>query len=405
MSKVRHIGVFGRRNTGKSSLINILVGQDVAIVSNVPGTTTDPVRKRMEINGLGPVVFIDTAGIDDSGVLGEQRVEKTKSVIKIIDLAILIFTNNQIEKYELDLISSFREEGIPFIMLHNQSDIVSLDPELALDLSEKENIDVLEFSCSLLDEEDQKKAVDTLISMIVFELQKSEAVSKTILEGLAEKGDHIVLVCPIDSEAPEGRLILPQVNAIRDALDRKAVAIVIQPEQLGDYLKYLSVKPKLVVTDSQVFEMVSKIVPEDIPLTGFSLLLARVKGAFQYYLNGIYSIDNLKDGDKILILESCTHHATCDDIGRVKIPNLLKKKSGKQLTFDIVGGLDTLPEDICNYSMVIQCGGCMITDRQLQSRLRPAIKAGIPVANYGMVIAYCTGIYDRAIEPLKQKDQ
>ncbi|HRT33927.1 MAG TPA: [FeFe] hydrogenase H-cluster maturation GTPase HydF, partial [Bacteroidales bacterium] len=364
MSKVRHIGVFGRRNTGKSSLINILVGQDVAIVSNVPGTTTDPVRKRMEINVLGPVVFIDTAGIDDSGVLGEQRVEKTKSVIKIIDLAILIFTNNQIEKYELDLISSFREEGIPFIMLHNQSDIVSLDPELALDLSEKENIDVLEFSCSLLDEDDQNKAVDTLISMIVFELQKSEAVSKTILEGLVEKGDHIVLVCPIDSEAPEGRLILPQVNAIRDALDRKAVAIVIQPEQLGDYLKYLSVKPKLVVTDSQVFEMVSKIVPEDIPLTGFSLLLARVKGAFQYYLDGIYNIDNLKDGDKILILESCTHHATCDDIGRVKIPNLLKKKSGKQLTFDIVGGLDTLPEDICNYSMVIQCGGCMITDRQ-----------------------------------------
>ncbi|HON55074.1 MAG TPA: [FeFe] hydrogenase H-cluster maturation GTPase HydF [Bacteroidales bacterium] len=401
MSKVRHIGVFGRRNTGKSSLINILVGQDVAIVSNVPGTTTDPVRKRMEINGIGPVVFIDTAGIDDSGVLGEQRVEKTKSVIKIIDLAILIFTNNQIEKYELDLISSFREEGIPFIMLHNQSDIVPLDPELALDLSEKENIDVLEFSCSLLDEDDQNKAIDTLISMIVFELQKSEAVSKTILEGLVEKGDHIVLVCPIDSEAPEGRLILPQVNAIRDALDRKAVAIVIQPEQLGDYLKYLSVKPKLVVTDSQVFEMVSKIVPEDIPLTGFSLLLARVKGAFQYYLDGIYNIDNLKDGDKILILESCTHHATCDDIGRVKIPNLLKKKSGKQLTFDIVGGLDTLPEDICSYSMVIQCGGCMITDRQLQSRLRPAIKAGIPVANYGMVIAYCTGIYNRAIEPLK----
>ena len=401
MSKVRHIGVFGRRNTGKSSLINILVGQDVAIVSNVPGTTTDPVRKRMEINGIGPVVFIDTAGIDDSGVLGEQRVEKTKSVIKIIDLAILIFTNNQIEKYELDLISSFREEGIPFIMLHNQSDIVPLDPELALDLSEKENIDVLEFSCSLLDEDDQNKAIDTLISMIVFELQKSEAVSKTILEGLVEKGDHIVLVCPIDSEAPEGRLILPQVNAIRDALDRKAVAIVIQPEQLGDYLKYLSVKPKLVVTDSQVFEMVSKIVPEDIPLTGFSLLLARVKGAFQYYLDGIYNIDNLKDGDKILILESCTHHATCDDIGRVKIPNLLKKKSGKQLTFDIVVGLDTLPEDICSYSMVIQCGGCMITDRQLQSRLRPAIKAGIPVANYGMVIAYCTGIYNRAIEPLK----
>jgi len=401
MSKVRHIGVFGRRNTGKSSLINILVGQDVAIVSNVPGTTTDPVRKRMEINGIGPVVFIDTAGIDDSGVLGEQRVEKTKSVIKIIDLAILIFTNNQIEKYELDLISSFREEGIPFIMLHNQSDIVPLDPELALDLSEKENIDVLEFSCSLLDEDDQNKAIDTLISMIVFELQKSEAVSKTILEGLVEKGDHIVLVCPIDSEAPEGRLILPQVNAIRDALDRKAVAIVIQPEQLGDYLKYLSVKPKLVVTDSQVFEMVSKIVPEDIPLTGFSLLLARVKGAFQYYLDGIYNIDNLKDGDKILILESFTHHATCDDIGRVKIPNLLKKKSGKQLTFDIVVGLDTLPEDICSYSMVIQCGGCMITDRQLQSRLRPAIKAGIPVANYGMVIAYCTGIYNRAIEPLK----
>ncbi|MEA5006190.1 MAG: [FeFe] hydrogenase H-cluster maturation GTPase HydF [Rikenellaceae bacterium] len=399
MSKVRHIGVFGKRNTGKSSIINTITGQDVAIVSDIPGTTTDPVRKRMEIFGLGPVVFIDTAGIDDDGRLGEKRVEKSKAVVKTVDLAILIFTNNQVDKYERDLIRSFREENLPFILVHNQSDIVALDPELALDLTEKEGISVLEFSCSLLNEQEQKEAVETLTALIIAGLQES-VPSRTILEGLVGKDDKIVMVCPVDSEAPEGRLILPQVNAIRDALDREAVAVVLQPEALEKYIKAEMVKPKLVVTDSQAFESVSKIVPDDIPLTGFSLLLARSKGLFPHYVKGIDAIKNLRNGDRILILESCTHHSSCDDIGRVKIPRLLQKKCRMELYFDVVGGLDSLPDNILKYSMVIQCGGCMITDRQLQSRLKPAINAGIPVANYGMVIAYCTGIYQRAINPL-----
>lgn len=399
MSKVRHIGVFGKRNTGKSSLINTITGQNVAIVSDIPGTTTDPVRKRMEIFGLGPVVFIDTAGIDDDGKLGEKRVEKSWSVIKTIDLAILIFTNNQVDKYERGLIKSFIDEELPFIMVHNQSDIVALDPELALDLSEKEGISVLEFSCSLLDEQEQKEAVETLTNLIIAGLQDSSP-GRTILEGLAAKGDKIVMVCPVDSEAPEGRLILPQVNAIRDALDRDAVAVVLQPEALEKYIKEEIVRPKLVVTDSQAFEYVSKVVPEDIPLTGFSLLLARSKGLFPHYVKGIDAIKNLQNGDRILILESCTHHSSCEDIGRVKIPRFLQKKCGMEFSFDVVGGLDSLPDNISNFAMVIQCGGCMITDRQLQARLRPAIKAGIPVANYGMVIAYCTGIYQRAINPL-----
>ncbi len=399
MSKVRHIGVFGKRNTGKSSLINTITGQNVAIVSDIPGTTTDPVRKRMEIFGLGPVVFIDTAGIDDDGKLGEKRVEKSKAVIKTIDLAILIFTNNQVDKYERGLIQSFKDEELPFIMVHNQSDIVAMDPEVALDLAEKEGISVLEFSCSLLDEEEQKSVVETLTSLIIARLQEC-APAKTILEGLVEKDDKIVMVCPVDSEAPEGRLILPQVNAIRDALDREAVAVVLQPDALENYIRNETVKPKLVVTDSQAFDFVSKTVPEDIPLTGFSLLLARSKGLFPYYVKGVEAISNLKSGDRILILESCTHHSSCDDIGRVKIPRLLQKKCGAEFSFDVVGGLDSFPDNIMKYSMVIQCGGCMITDRQLQARLKPAIKAGIPIANYGMVIAYCTGIYQRAINPL-----
>jgi len=400
MSKVRHIGVFGKRNTGKSSLINTITGQDVAIVSDVPGTTTDPVRKRMEIFGVGPVVLIDTAGIDDNGKLGTQRVERSKAVIGIIDLAILIFTNNQLDKYERDLIKAFRNEELPFILVHNQSDIVPLDPEVAMDLGEKEGISVVEFSCSLLDEQEQKSAVEMLTSLIVMGLNESGEISRTILEGLVEKDDHVVMVCPVDSEAPEGRLILPQVNAVRDALDRGAVAVVLQPEALDKYLKSIGDKPRLVVTDSQAFDVVSKIVPEDIPLTGFSLLLARSKGLFSHYLNGIGAIERLNDGDRILVLESCTHHSSCDDIGRVKIPRLLQKKCGKRLDFDVVGGLDALPQLLSQYALVIQCGGCMITDRQLQLRLKPAIKAGIPVANYGMVLAYCTGIYQRAITPL-----
>lgn len=401
MSKVKFIGVFGKRNTGKSSLINTISGQDVAIVSETPGTTTDPVRKRMEIFGVGPVVLIDTAGIDDDTELGVQRVEKSMQVINQIDLAILLFTNNQMDKYEKDLLNLFKAEDVPVILLHNQSDIIPLDKQIAAELTEKYCIDVVEFSCSMLDENDQKEAVEMITSFIVKGLQGSANVGITLFEGLMKENDQIVLVCPCDSEAPEGRLILPQVNAIRDILDKGGVAIVLQPDALEGYINSATVKPVLVVTDSQAFEYVSKVVPQDVPLTGFSPLLARSKGFFEYYLKGTPKIDDLKDGDRILILESCSHHSSCDDIGRVKIPKLLQKKTGKKLEWDIIAGLDKIPLNIMDYSMVIQCGGCMITNRQLWARLKPAIKAGLPVSNYGMTLAYCMGIYERSIAPFK----
>jgi len=400
MSKVKFIGVFGKRNTGKSSLINTITGQDVAIVSHTPGTTTDPVRKRMEIFGVGPVVIIDTAGIDDDSELGVLRVEKSKQIINQIDIAILLFTNNQLDNYEKDLIKQFKDEDIPLILVHNQSDIIPLDRKLALEITERYGIDVIEFSCCMLGEDEQREAVEMLTSFIVKELQSSYNVGTALFEGLVEANDLVVLVCPVDSEAPEGRIILPQVNAIRDILDRGGVSVVLQPEALEEYLRRCSTKPKLVVTDSQAFETVSKIVPNEIPLTGFSPLLARSKGFFEHYLNGTPKIDELKDGDRVLILESCSHHSSCDDIGRVKIPRLIQKRTGKKLEWDVVAGLDNIPRDIKDYSIVIQCGGCMITNRQLLSRLKPALKAGVPVTNYGMTLAYCMGIYSRAVAPL-----
>lgn len=398
MSKVKNIGVFGKRNSGKSSLINIISGEDVAIVSQIPGTTTDPVRKRMEVFGIGPVSFIDTAGIDDSGDLGKQRVARTKRVISQIDLALLLFTNNEFDIFETDLIQLFKKENIPFIIIHNQSDIIAMDHALALELTGKYNVDLLEFSCSLIDENEQKDLVETLTALIVKNIHGSALTEIAMFEGLIAKDDHIVLVCPVDSEAPEGRLILPQVNAIRDSLDNDCVAIVLQPHNLEKYLQTCAVKPKIVVTDSQAFESVSKAVPEDIPMTGFSILLARAKGDFESYLKGTPKIDELKENDRVLILESCSHHSTCDDIGRVKLPRLLQKHTGKTLQFDVVAGLDNIDRKITDYALIIQCGACMITHRQLINRLRPAIEAGVPVTNYGMALAWCMGIYKRAIK-------
>ncbi len=398
MSKAKHLGVFGRQNSGKSSLINIISGQKVAIVSDIPGTTTDPVKKRMEITGIGPVVLIDTAGIDDQGDLGLQRVAKTKEIVSQIDLAILLFTNNEIGKFELDLISSFNQEEVPFIIVHNQSDIISLDSGVALELGEKFKTNIVEFSCSLLDQDEQNKMVTTLILLMEKSLIEAPYAQKALFEGLVSKGDLIVLVCPIDSEAPQGRLILPQVNAIRELLDRDATAVVMQPSNLKNYLASSNESVKLVVTDSQVFDVVDKDVPANIPLTGFSVLLARSKGSFQKYLKGTPSIDTLEEGDRVLILESCSHHSACEDIGRVKIPALLAKRTGKKILWDIVAGLDPLPENLSRYKLVIQCGGCMITNRQLAARLKRAVSLSIPVTNYGMTLAWCMGIYLRATE-------
>lgn len=403
MSKAKYIGVFGRRNSGKSSLINVISGQEVAIVSDTPGTTTDPVKKRMEIAGVGPVVLVDTAGIDDQGKLGFKRVAKTKEVISQIDLAILLFTNNLIGKFEIDLINHFKEEELPFIIVHNQSDIISLDSGVALELGEKYKTDIVEFSCSLLDQDEQSQMVSFLISLMIRSLHDSPYAQIALFEGIVSKGDVVVLVCPIDSSAPQDRLILPQVNAIRDLLDRDVTAVVLQPANLKGYLASAKDNVHLVVTDSQVFDVVDKDVPANIPLTGFSVLLARSKGSFEKYLKGTPHIDTLEEGDWVLILESCSHHSSCEDIGRVKIPALLAKRTGKKILWDIVAGLDPLPKDLSKYKLVIQCGGCMITNRQLASRLKGAIKSGIPVTNYGMTLAWCMGIYPRATEMFTNK--
>lgn len=399
---IKHIGIFGRRNAGKSSLINLLLGQDFAIVSPQPGTTTDPVKKRMEIPDLGPVQLIDTAGIDDEGDVGEMRVGKSLKLVEEVDLALLLFTGNYFGKEEKELLARFKEFDVPVVVVHNQSDIVPLDCGVAGDLNNMYNCDVVEFSCNMVDPQAQKEAVDMLVSFMIKGLLTSSDAERTIMQDLVEPGDNIVLVCPIDSEAPAGRMILPQVMAIRDILDQGGVATVLQPEQLQGYLKSVlqgGALPKMVVTDSQVFKAVSQMVPEGIPLTSFSILMARAKGPFEEYLKGSTAIDTLKDGDKVLVLESCTHHTSCEDIGRVKIPAMLQKKSGAKLSFTFVSGLDELPsaEELSTYALALQCGGCMVTRRQLINRIRRVIAAGVPITNYGMCIAHVNHILGNVV--------
>jgi [FeFe] hydrogenase H-cluster maturation GTPase HydF len=393
---VKHIGIFGKRNVGKSSLINILLGQEVAIVSDTPGTTTDPVKKRMEIPDIGPVQLIDTAGFDDGGEVGLKRVEKTMKVIEEIDMALLVFSGNVFGKEEKDVLARLKEFDVPVVVVHNQSDITPLDCGVAGDLNNMYDCDVVEFSCKMPSPEEQREAVDMLMAFIVKGLLLSGG-ERTIMEGLVEPGDNFVLVCPIDSEAPAGRLILPQVMAIRDVLDNGGIATVLQPEQLEGYL-VTKAPVKMVVTDSQAFRQVSQIVPENIPLTSFSVLMARAKGPFEEYMKGVKAIETLKDGDKVLVLESCTHHTSCDDIGRVKIPAMLQKKCGCKLQFTFISGLNQLPphEQLSDYALALQCGGCMVTRRQLANRIRRVVAAGVPVTNYGMCIAYVTGIFHRA---------
>lgn len=393
---VKHIGIFGKRNVGKSSLINILLGQEVAIVSDTPGTTTDPVKKRMEIPDIGPVQLIDTAGFDDGGEVGLKRVEKTMKVIEEIDMALLVFSGNVFGKEEKDVLARLKEFDVPVVVVHNQSDITPLDCGVAGDLNNMYDCDVVEFSCKMPSPEEQREAVDMLMAFIVKGLLLSGG-ERTIMEGLVEPGDNFVLVCPIDSEAPAGRLILPQVMAIRDVLDNGGIATVLQPEQLEEYL-VTKAPVKMVVTDSQAFRQVSQIVPENIPLTSFSVLMARAKGPFEEYMKGVKAIETLKDGDKVLVLESCTHHTSCEDIGRVKIPAMLQKKCGCKLQFTFISGLDQLPphEQLSDYALALQCGGCMVTRRQLANRIRRVVAAGVPVTNYGMCIAYVTGIFHRA---------
>lgn len=388
-----HIGIFGRRNNGKSSLINALAGQELAIVSEVAGTTTDPVKKSMEIPGIGPVILIDTAGIDDVGDLGAKRVAKTREALKTIDLGILVITNNLFDEAEQSLIADFEDKAVPFFIIHNKKDLQPLNETLRTDLNSTYKVPVIDLSAMF------QPDVDQVVTVLRKLIPESAYNAPSLLGDLISYGDVVLLITPIDIEAPEGRMILPQVQAIRDILDHDGIAVVCKEREVDNFIRRMNPKPSLVITDSQVFLKADASVPKEIPLTSFSILLARQRGDFQNYLKGTPHIANLKDGDRILILESCTHHVSCDDIGRVKIPRWLGNYLGKKLEYEVVAGLTSLPRDIHEYAMVIQCGGCVITRKQIINRLKPAVDAGIPVTNYGMAIAWVHGIYHRAVAP------
>ena len=387
-----HIGLFGRRNTGKSSIINRLTGQDLSIVSDIPGTTTDPVKKAVEIPGLGAVVLIDTAGIDDMGELGHQRINKTRQAMKQVDVAIIAFCDNDFSDYEQQLAEQLHQLNTPFILLHNKSDIQPVDSTIEAGVTERYKADFIDFSTITGDN------MEKLILLLQKNTPDNFNQLPALFGDLVNTGDIVLLVTPIDSEAPEGRMILPQVQAIREALDFNCIAVVLKESEVEDFMQRTSIVPSLVITDSQLFGKIDKMIPPEIPLTSFSILLARQKGHFEAYLNGTPHIDNLHEGDRILIMESCTHHSTCDDIGCVKIPRMMQKYIGCKLEFDIVPGLDEPPRQINEYALVLQCGGCMITRKQLLNRIQAAIDANVPVTNYGMAIAFINGVWKRSIE-------
>jgi len=387
-----HIGIFGRRNNGKSSIINLMVNQDVAIVSPEPGTTTDPVKKSIEIFGIGPAIIVDTAGIDDTGELGEKRIKKTYEALKTIDCAILVIASNEFGFYEKELIKQFREFGIPYLILHNKSDIQGVEPITLDKIREFSKATVIDFTT--INDLGLEKLTDELKRII----PETTYQKPSLLGGIVEPDGVVLLVTPIDSEAPDGRMILPQVMAIRDVLDNDNICIVLKETHLKQYFDQHMPRPQLVVTDSQAFAFVNSIVPPDIPLTSFSIVFARLRGDFEHYIAGTPALGKLQNGDSILILESCTHQVSCEDIGRHKLPRWIKEFSGKELNFEIVSGLNTVA-DISKYKMVIQCGGCVVTRKQLLNRLKPAVDAQIAVSNYGMTIAYLNGIFDRVMEP------
>jgi [FeFe] hydrogenase H-cluster maturation GTPase HydF len=392
-----HIGIYGRRNNGKSSLINCLAGQDIAIVSDHAGTTTDPVKKSFEITGFGPVILVDTAGIDDSGDLGEKRIERTLRTLGIIDLAILVVTSNTWGSFEQDLITKFTDQDVPYIVLHSKSDLQEPTQVFKNEVYSLTGSVVLSFSSA------DKRNYEELINLIRNSIPEHSYKTPTLLGDLISYGDIVLLITPIDVEAPEGRLILPQIQAIRDILDNDAVAIILKEREVDGFLKKTGIRPALAVTDSQVFVKADASIPHDIPLTSFSIMLARFKGDFENYIKGTPKISGLRDGDRVLLLESCSHHVSCDDIGRTKIPRWISNFTGKKIEYDVVAGHDPLPRPVTDYALLIQCGGCMITRKQIHNRLQSAIKAGVPVTNYGMAIAYVQGIYKRAIAPFTKE--
>ncbi|MBQ1996274.1 MAG: [Clostridia bacterium] len=378
-----HIGFFGMRNAGKSSLVNAFTGQKLSVVSDVKGTTTDPVKKAMELLPLGPVLIIDTPGIDDEGALGEMRVEKAREILSKTDIAILVCDAQKgVTEADNSLIEIFNEKKIPYVIAFNKSDLLE---------KEEESKDNTVYVSALTG-----KNID-LLKNAVASLCKVKGEEKYIVSDLISEGDVVVLVTPIDESAPKGRLILPQQQTIRDILDKGAIAVTTQVYSLSKTLQSLKEKPRMVITDSQAFGKVSQLVPEDIPLTSFSILFARYKGELQSLIEGAKALETLSDGDRVLISEGCTHHRQCGDIGTVKMPLWIKNFSGKEITFDFTSGGE-FPQDLSEYKLVVHCGGCMLNEREMKSRQEKAQKDKIPMVNYGMAIAHMNGILKRSLE-------
>lgn len=379
-----HIGIFGKRNAGKSSVMNALTNQNLAIVSDVKGTTTDPVLKAMELLPLGPIVMIDTPGIDDEGELGALRIKKSYQMLNKTDVAVVVIDGAEESAEDKELIEKIIAKNIPYVIFHNKSDTFATD--------KKEG--------HLYGSALEKIGIDELKQAIV-NLANSEDNDKQIVADLLEPLDIVVLVVPIDAAAPKGRLILPQQQTIRDILDAGAVSVVVKDTELKETLAKLVTKPKLVITDSQAFGRVSSIVPDDIQLTSFSILFARYKGSLENAVRGAAAIEHLNNGDKILISEGCTHHRQCGDIGTVKLPNLLKKYTGKSFDFKFTSGTE-FPEDLSVYKLVIHCGGCMLNEREMKYRYLCATEQNVPITNYGTAIAYMNGILKRSVAPFEE---
>mgnify|MGYP001004695911 FL=1 len=403
-----HIGFFGRCNAGKSTLINMLTDQPVSLVSEVAGTTTDPVSKSMEILPLGPVVITDTAGIDDTSELSALRIEKSEEIIKRINLAVYVLRNDEAPTADdMMWLNKLKQNNVPVALFINE--INAFDSESTHDNDSNSN----DTNLNYVDAYSDLSAIATVVGSTDFTSNRDRLTlldllggltpldvegEQSLLQGLVDPGDTIILVCPIDSAAPKGRLILPQVQTIRDILDHKGLALVCQTEELPIMLSKLSQKPKLVITDSQAFEAVNALTPADIPLTSFSILMARFKGKLQDLVMGVKALNNLKPGARVLISEGCTHRRQCDDIGTVKIPMWLKKKGHTDLQLEFTSG-GAFPKDVSGYDLIIHCGACMLTRREVLRRIDCAVVQGTPIVNYGVLIASLHGILERAISP------
>ena len=408
-----HIGFFGRCNAGKSTLINMLTDQSVSLVSEVAGTTTDPVSKSMEILPLGPVVITDTAGIDDTTELGTLRMEKTEEVVKKINLAVYVLrTDEEPTADDMHWLGLLKQNNVPIALFINEIN-AEIDKEIDKENDKENNIENKTDASTYVETHKGLSELATVIGSADFtsKVKRLELLDllggltpldvegdQTLLQGLVEEGDTIILVCPIDSAAPKGRLILPQVQTIREILDYKGLALVCQTEELPAMINSLKNPPKMVICDSQAFDRVDELTPRRIPLTSFSILMARFKGKLQDLVAGVEAIKNLKPGSKVLISEGCTHRRQCDDIGTVKIPNLLKKQGHTDLQLEFTSG-GAFPKDVSQYDLIIHCGACMLTRREVLRRIECAVVQGTPIVNYGVLIAALRGILERAISP------